>query len=65
VSLKELALANKLRAFAKGKRFQVVCALCGTTEVAVDVQDLGRMLLAHVHEGDIGVTVSTGSRMGP
>ena len=56
----DFGLTRKLSAFAHGKRFRVQCNACSApSQIARDVSDLGKMLLAHEHDGRIHVTVES------
>lgn len=42
MSLADVALLSAIKAFARGKRWQVDCATCGKERLCLDVSDLGR-----------------------
>jgi hypothetical protein len=62
--LGDLALLGAIKAFARGKRWHVRCAVCGGTIVATDVTALGKGLLAHTHDGEVDLTIQSGARIG-
>ena len=58
MSLRDLALLTAIKAYAAGKRWRVACATCGWARIVDDVNDLGRALLAHGHDGNVNLTIS-------
>jgi hypothetical protein len=57
VSVGDLATLAAIKAFARGKRWQVDCATCGKERLCLDVSDLGRTLLDHSHAGEVSLTI--------
>jgi hypothetical protein len=55
--LGDLALLGAIKAFAKGKRWRVLCGTCGAALFYTDVSGLGRGLLDHAHGGDVSLTI--------